>query len=402
MDVEGDIVCVICGKKTDNDDLNQVGRFWNPQKENEHPLEPLIKLTKACGLGEVLSKLEDNKKNNIKTYTHKNCRTKLRNQSRPTKRKSSGDPAPRSSKRLRGVVFDFKKSCFYCEKPCQYDERHPDRFKRYWEVRTVETDIHKETLDLCKLRNDEYAMNIQRRLLSVKDLVAPEARYHVSCRSSFETSSGQKSGRPASSSKVELFEEACDKFLENDIELYTVVEFHDLMSSLGDEVYSVKTTQTKLGERYKGCIQFVSREGKSNIILLERSAKVLSEQWYLERKAKIKDESARIVKTAAVLLKDAIKNHESDATTYPTSEDIRSPVNQTPDLLELFLSGLFASHIKISTISQAIFAATRPRLIMPLQFGLAVATDNEIGSKWLNILLSKLGFAVSYDEVMIF
>ena len=39
---------------------------------------------------------------------------------------------------------------------------------------------------------------------------------------------------------------------------------------------------------------------------------------------------------------------------------------------------------------------------MPLQFTLAVATDNGIGSQWLNTVLSKLGFAVRYDEVNIF
>ena len=161
-------------------------------------------------------------------------------------------------------------------------------------------------------------------------------------------------------------------------------------------------TQNKLAEKYKGCIAFVSREGKSNITLMNRAARVLTEKWYLERRSKIQDDTARIIRTAAVLLKEAIKNHESDATTYPTSEDIRSPVNQTPDLLALFLKEMFTSQIKISTISQAIFAATRPRSIMPLQFGLAISTDNQIGSKWLNTLLSKLGFAVSYDEVMIF
>lgn len=345
MDVEGELVCVICGEvEAAKDNLNQVGRFWDPQKENEHPLDALITLGENCCLENLSSKLKENKEKNIKTYTHKKCRTKLRNQARSAKRKSSDDPQPRSSKRLRAGVFDFKRLCFYCEKPCEFDSKHPDRFKKYCEVRTLETDIHKETLDLCKLRNDEYAMNIQRRLLSEKDLVAPEARYHISCRSSFESSSNQKSiGRPAASSKLELFEEACTKFLENDIELYTVAEFHDMMSSLGDEVYSIKMTQTKLAEKYKGCINFVSREGKSNIILMDRAARVLTEQWYLERKSKIQDEAARIVGTAAVLLKEAIKNHESDATTYPTSEDIKSPANQTPDLLELFLKELFTS-----------------------------------------------------------
>jgi len=54
------------------------------------------------------------------------------------------------------------------------------------------------------------------------------------------------------------------------------------------------------------------------------------------------------------------------------------------------------------TISEAIFSATRTRSAMPLQLGLAVAVDNQLASKWLNSLLSRLGFAVSYDEVIRF
>ena len=339
MDVEGELLCVIYGKEeADKDGLNQVGRFWNPQKENENPLDALITLATECDLNDLSSKLQEKKEKNIKTYTHKNCRTKLRNETR-RKRKSTDTAPAKLSKRICGDAFDFKKLCFYCEKPCEVDSKHPDRFKKFYVARTLETDIHKKTLDLCKLRNDELAMDVQRRLLSEKDLVAPEARYHVSCRSSFESESRRQLkslGRPASLDKLGLFEEACNKFLENDIELHTVAEFHDMMSTLGDEVYSIKMTQNKLAEKYKGCIAFVSREGKSNIILMNRAARVLTEKWYLERKSEIQDETARIIRTAAVLLKEAIKNHESDATTYPTSEDIRSPVNQTPDLLALF------------------------------------------------------------------
>ena len=400
--MDEDKLCVVCGKgETDGDNLNQVGRFWNQENEKEHPLNTLITLAKKCDLKDLSSKLISNKTNNIITYIHKSCRTNLRNQSR--KRKSSDEPGARSSKRICGGVFDFKKLCFYCEKPCEFDRKHPDRFKMYFEVRTLDTDIHKETLDMCNLRNDETAMNVQRRLLSVKDLVAPEARYHVECRVKFENSTNRKTaaGRPVSSTKLELFEQACTNFLENDIELYTVTEFHEMMATLGDEVYSVKMTQNKLSEKYKGCINFVSRQGKSNIILLDRAAEVLSEKWYSDRQKRIGDETARIVQTAAVLLKENIKNHKIDSTTYPSCDDIRSPTNHTPNLLTLLLNGLFTSSIKEATISQAIVAATRPKTIMPLQFGLAISTDNQIGSKWLNILLSKLGFAVSYDEVMI-
>ena len=39
---------------------------------------------------------------------------------------------------------------------------------------------------------------------------------------------------------------------------------------------------------------------------------------------------------------------------------------------------------------------------MPLQFGLEITADNQLVSKWLNILLSRLGFVVSYNELCFF
>ena len=65
----------------------------------------------------------------------------------------------------------------------------------------------------------------------------------------------------------------------------------------------------------------------------------------------------------------------------------------------MFVGELIKHPVKQASISQAIVAGAQPKSIMPLQFGLAVAVDNRLASKWLNILLSRLGFAVSYDEV---
>ena len=55
-------------------------------------------------------------------------------------------------------------------------------------------------------------------------------------------------------------------------------------------------------------MKLVTRDGKSNIILLERVADILSEQWYNERKTNIFNESERVIKTAAKLITKAIKN----------------------------------------------------------------------------------------------
>ena len=64
-----------------------------------------------------------------------------------------------------------------------------------------------------------------------KDIVAAEARYHVLCRTNFENPlpKFETNGRPTSTQKLILFEKACES-LEDDIELHTVAEFHNLMS----------------------------------------------------------------------------------------------------------------------------------------------------------------------------
>ena len=219
--MEMDQFCIICGKGADKEVLCQVGKMKNRENQKDNPINSLITLARKCDSDELIAKLTSNKENNILTYNHQSCRTNLRNAAR--KRKSSDETPTRSSKRVCGNPFDFKKLCFYCEHPCEFDDRHPDRFKEYCEVETIDTDIFKETLHICKSRSDDYAMNIQRRLLSVVDLVAPEARYHIACRTAFEVPSDRKTpGRPVSTTKNELFEKACTDFLQDDVELYTV------------------------------------------------------------------------------------------------------------------------------------------------------------------------------------
>ena len=111
------------------------------------------------------------------------------------------------------------------------------------------------------------------------------------------------------------------------------------------------------------------------------------------------DESKRIAKTTAKLIREAIRNFNHPTSTYPSTDDIRDTKNYVPELLEFFVNEIARSPVKQNSISQTIFPATRPRSLLPLQFALAVATGNRIASKWLNTVLSKLGFDVNYDEV---
>ena len=97
--------------------------------------------------------------------------------------------------------------------------------------------------------------------------------------------------------------------MEDECKLYTVKDFQEAMQKLGDNVYSVKIKKIKLKERYGDLLQFVNREGRSDIILLDNIRVILTDSWYDQRQSNQCDEAARISKTAAKILKGVIKSH---------------------------------------------------------------------------------------------
>ena len=64
--------------------------------------------------------------------------------------------------------------------------------------------------------------------------------------------------------------------------------------------------QPKLQEKYVDSMKLVTRDRKSNMIWLERED-ILCERWYNERKTNIFNESERVVRTVAKLLREAIE-----------------------------------------------------------------------------------------------
>ena len=218
---EEEKICVKCGEGVKIDDqLNQIGLRWSKESRTPNPLDIIIDQAAKTNSTTLVSILQSNKETGEARFIHKNCRTTLRNQARPTKIGTLDDAQASSSKRISREIFDFKKRCFYCGTLCLNDSKHPDR-KKFAEVRTITSGIHHSTLEICRIRDNEDARNIEARLLGVNDLVAAEARYHIACRANFENPPPVNStpGRPTSKTKMKLFEEAC-KYIENDIELY--------------------------------------------------------------------------------------------------------------------------------------------------------------------------------------
>lgn len=150
---QGEVICVKCGEGTrDGDPLNQIGRFWSEEKGPANPLNTLIDYAFKSNLTSLESKLKSNKEKKIPTYIHLSCRTRLKNQSRSKRAASTG--AEHSSKRKNSECFDFKTCCFYCGIECIFDKKHPER-NQFIEVRTISSNIHKQTLTICKVRDDQ-------------------------------------------------------------------------------------------------------------------------------------------------------------------------------------------------------------------------------------------------------
>ena len=70
--------------------------------------------------------------------------------------------------------------------------------------------------------------------------------------------------------------------MEDECEVYTVKDFQEAMQKLGDNVYSVKMRKIKLKEGYRDSLQFLNREGRSDIIL-DNISVILTEFWYDQR-----------------------------------------------------------------------------------------------------------------------
>lgn len=107
---------------------------------------------------------------------HKVCR---QNYTRPSSIKSAiassqSPEASLPSLRSLGENFDYKTNCFICGNTAVIDSK--TELHRRKEIRMVATLEIKDNLLQIRERNDEWGEKVKARLLSVSDLVAPEAR----------------------------------------------------------------------------------------------------------------------------------------------------------------------------------------------------------------------------------
>ena len=118
-------------------------------------------------------------------------------------------------------------------------------------------------------------------------------------------------------------------------------------------------------------------------------------------------EQCHIVETAAKIIKNAIKELDSNNNSYPSPDGMESCgeiVEYLPKSLCIFLDNLFVGKeksVSLASIGQAIMQQVRPKaLIVPLQLGLGIQMHQHFGSRFLIDSLNKHWFCVSYSEVV--
>ena len=116
-----------------------------------------------------------------------------------------------------------------------------------------------------------------------------------------------------------------------------------------------------------------------------------------------------IIKTAANLLKNEIKECDSTATSYPSTEDMESRTRCNEFILpslRLLLEKMFvakSTDLRIASIGQEIMQTLRPEAIVaPLQIELGVQMHRQSSSRFLIESLYSHGVCSSYSEVQKF
>jgi len=153
-------------------------------------IEKLLEFCERTGNNSLKIFLQE-RKGTDRIKIHRRCQKDVYNN---LKRKSWNladqvDGPSKSAKRLERTAFQWKRDCFFCEKACKIDSKHPNRVD-WQEVRTLP--MREKIIKICGERGDKS--ELKRRLLCVHDLVAVEGRYHKRCKQEFyENSSCQAS-----------------------------------------------------------------------------------------------------------------------------------------------------------------------------------------------------------------
>ena len=160
-------------------------------------------------------------------------------------------------------------------------------------------------LNICKLRQDQWAFDVQSRIETAGDLFAADAVYYSTCHNEFskitENSSVKRVGRPVNSEQELIFECLCDMLENCDSELYTLEDLRNKseVTRGSEDVYIEKTIMNKLNDRYGEHIFCTNICGRRNVLCFkDLASRIVNDSWYVARDSDLKKDSGRIVKAA--------------------------------------------------------------------------------------------------------
>ena len=169
-----------------------------------------------------------------------------------------------------------------------------------------------------------------------------------------------------------------------------------------DEIYSEKSVRRNLKEKYNNHIFFTDIPVRESVI----NFKEMVSYVLLEKKKRTEESKESIIIAAAKIIKEELRELRKDNPVYPTFEELRSSESEkewVPESLQLLLQHLIPSNVKQLNIGQCIAQASRPRsIICPVLFGLCIQVQKSFASKWLVNHLYRLGYPISYDEILRF
>ena len=403
------MTCIFCGDSLDLLDTVTVRRG----------IANIIELSnsKCDGIGEAL-------KNVSEITVHIECRRKYtrhvdRERSRSPTTAPSKTGRPATVPRLRSTskaVFNFQTDCLFCGELAVADNsKHAvHRRRKVHLARTLS--IRDTILKRARDRHDEWGNDVLQRICHVIDLVASDGRYHHDCYVQFTKEKAKcEPGRPENSVSADIFHKLCEYIDEHDDCQFTIHELRSIMASFADAnefVHSERHLKRKLLEVYGPRITITEIPGKVNVLMLKDTAhKILSDKWYTDRDLDEQKERERIVKAAAAIIREDIRQMYLDCSKYPNADEINADDSHLiPNSLRIFTDNVLISKSisnssnvirRRKTINHAVMFACRPRsFISPLQIGLSVFLHRTYGSSLLIDILSGMGFCSSYSETM--
>jgi hypothetical protein len=373
-------------------------------KVQEKGLNNILKTSEKIkdGFKDIVKKIE------LPIWVHRSCRALYINPRKvqQQKRKHEGDEVtPRKKTRTEDLSdFDIKKNCLFCgDKLPKYSNSNylPGTSHQFETIEAI-SPIQKIAL----ARNDKWGHEVHVRIQNIGDLVAAEAKYHISCKTRFSLSKTpdktEKKGRPSGSidpHKVKAYaklREHIDSH-ENTQTQYSLTELYELMESFSEEncVYGKQHFKAMLKSDYGSNMYISNENGKETIYtFLDTGNQILRDNF-----ASSGLTAENIIDWAAVLIEDEIRSTHYDLSHYPDFSQMNDP-NLVSPLLMRILKKMIKSETKQCSIAHSVTAAARPRsYISPILLAVSLYVNTKYESRLLIDILNKLGFADDYREV---